>query len=67
MKLRQIISLHAKLNRRLTVLEHKYAGHDEKLREIIAVLRELMAPPPEPEHREPIGFRPSKKPEKRGA
>ncbi|MEW6744207.1 MAG: ORF6N domain-containing protein [Planctomycetota bacterium] len=59
-KLRQIISLHTELSRRLTLPEHKYAGHDEKLREVLDLLRQLM-PPAEPEDREPIGFPPPKK------
>ena len=55
--LRQILSSHADLARKLTALEKKY---DTQFKAVFEAIRELMAPPcPKKEH--PIGFVPGKK------
>jgi hypothetical protein len=59
-RLRLMITSNVELARRLADLERKYTGHDKQLREIIALIRKLMEPPPEPP-REPIGFQPSRR------
>ena len=56
-RLRLMITSHVQLARRLAELERKYTGHDKQLKEIVALIRKLMEPPPEPA-RDPIGFRP---------
>lgn len=54
-RLRQILSAHADLARKLVELEEKY---DERFRIVFEAIRQLMMPPEE--KREPIGFRPNK-------
>jgi len=51
-RLRQILASHADLARRLEELEKKY---DAQFRAVFDAIRELMAPPPEPQ-RKRIGF-----------
>jgi hypothetical protein len=52
--LRQMISTHEKLARKLTELEQRLDVHDEKIEGIIDAIRTLMAPPEKPKKR--IGF-----------
>jgi hypothetical protein len=52
-RLREILSTHADLARKLAALEKKY---DSQFRVVFDAIRELMAPPAEP--RRAIGFRP---------
>ena len=47
-KLRQMIAGNKELAEKLIELEHKVAGHDEAIRSVVAAIRNLMAPPPEP-------------------
>jgi len=54
-KLRQILSSHAELARKLEELEKKY---DSQFRVVFDAIRELMAP--ESAERRPVGFRPSR-------
>ena len=51
-RLRQLLSTHADLARKLTALEQKY---DEQFRAVFDAIRQLMAPP-EPKGRRRIGF-----------
>lgn len=51
-RLRQLLSSHAELIRRLDDMEKKY---DDQFRVVFEAIRELMAPPSEPE-KKPIGF-----------
>jgi hypothetical protein len=53
-KLRQLISTHKEVERRLNELERKIEKHDVDIQEIFGVIRQLMAPPEEPKRR--IGF-----------
>ena len=53
-QMRQALSLHNELARRLDHLEGRFAGHDEDLRRAFAAIRRLMEPPVEP--RKKIGF-----------
>jgi len=55
-KLRQLLSTHKELGRKLEELERKVEGHDEQIVALIEVIRQLMAPPPVPQ-KAPIGFR----------
>jgi len=50
---------HAKLARKVEELERSCAGHDQRIREIFAVLRKLLAEPVPAPGRPAIGFRPS--------
>jgi len=54
-RLRQILSSHAELARKLEELEKKY---DSQFRVVFDAIRELMAP--ESAERRPVGFRPSR-------
>jgi hypothetical protein len=51
-RLREMLSTHADLARKLAALEKKY---DAQFRVVFDAIRELMAPPAKP--RRPIGFR----------
>lgn len=55
-RLREILTTHKKLARRLTELEGKFSGHDEQIRALFNAIRGLMAFPKEPPPK-PIGFR----------
>lgn len=54
-KLREMISAHTELTRKLKQLEKKIAGHDEDIQVIFEAIKQLMIPP-EPKKRK-IGFR----------
>jgi hypothetical protein len=47
-RLRQIIATHQELVQKLNELEQKVVGHDEAIRAVVAAIRDLMTPPPEP-------------------
>ena len=53
-KLCQLLSTHQELARHLAELERKLQGHDQQIRSIFEVIRQLMAPPARPRRR--IGF-----------
>ncbi|MEW6669268.1 MAG: ORF6N domain-containing protein [Thermodesulfobacteriota bacterium] len=53
-RLRQMISTHKELARKLKELEQRLEVHDEKIEGIIEAIRRLMAPPETPKKR--IGF-----------
>ncbi len=55
-KLRQVLSSHRQLARKLEALERRLDGHDEEIAVLLAAIRELMAPLPE-SPRKRIGFR----------
>ena len=59
-KLRQFLSTHKELAFKLKELENKVDKHDEEIRAIFEVIKQLMAQPePEPEKpKTPIGFHP---------
>lgn len=44
-KLREMISSHKELEKRLAVLEKKFESHDKKIVTIFEAIRELMLPP----------------------
>lgn len=54
-KLRQILSTHKELARKLNELERKIEKHDADIQSIFEAIRQLMAPPPEQPKRR-IGF-----------
>ena len=54
-QLRQVLSGHAELARKLSELEQRIEGHDTAIRSLFEAIRQLMAPPPAPPKRE-IGF-----------
>jgi hypothetical protein len=54
-RLRQFALSHKELAAKLDQLEKKVAGHDDAIRQLVAAIRELMAPPPEPQ-RGKFGF-----------
>src|SRR5205814_3890386 len=53
-RMRQLLAANADLARKLDALEKKY---DAQFRVVFDAIRQLMAPPPEPEKRGRIGFR----------
>ena len=55
-RLREIMSTHKDLARKLDDLERKLSGHDEKFAVVFEAIRQLMAPPAAPAKRR-IGFR----------
>ncbi len=55
-RLRQLMSTHRDLARKLDELERKTEGHDHAIASIVDAIRQLMAAPPEVP-RKPIGFR----------
>jgi hypothetical protein len=57
--LRQFVATNVRIARSVEVLELRVGKHDSELQEVLRILRELLAPPPEPIKR-PIGFIPSK-------
>jgi len=54
--LREILATHKDLARRLEELERKLGQHDEKFQIVFEAIRQLMAPPPQPEKKGRIGF-----------
>jgi hypothetical protein len=54
-KLRRWLADHKELSGKLTELERKVAGHDDAIRQLVAAIRQLMAPPPDTK-RGKIGF-----------
>ena len=54
-KLRQMLTAHKELARKLEELERKVEGHDHEIMALVEAIRELMAPPPAP-GRKRIGF-----------
>jgi hypothetical protein len=54
-RLRETLSLHKELARKLADLEQRIAGHDTAIRSLFEAIRQLMAPPPTPQKPE-IGF-----------
>lgn len=54
-KLREILSTHKDLARKLAELEKQYAEHDRKFQLVFDAIRKLMEPPPSPKKRR-IGF-----------
>ena len=54
-QIRQILSTHAELARKLTELEQKIEGHDTAIRSLFEAIRQLMAPTA-PESKPEIGF-----------
>ena len=53
-KLRQLVLSHKELAGKLDQLERKFAGHDDTIRQLVAAIRQLMAPPDPPA--KPMGF-----------
>jgi ATP-dependent Clp protease ATP-binding subunit ClpA len=58
-RLRQMIATHQELANKLSELEQKVIGHDEAIRAVVAAIRDLMAPPPDPP-RGRFGFAPDR-------
>ena len=56
-KLREFALSHKELAKKLTDLEKKFGTHDEAIRQIIATIRQLTAPPAEPKPKRRIGFK----------
>jgi phage regulator Rha-like protein len=55
-RLRELAFSYKDLARKLWELEDKYAGHDQKIREIFAALHGLAAKPEDKKHNKEIGF-----------
>jgi hypothetical protein len=55
-RLRQLLSSHVELARRLDELEAKFTNHDHQLAAVFDAIRQLMEPPPAPEKSGRIGF-----------
>lgn len=55
-RLREILSTHKELARKLEELERRLGQHDEKFRAVFDAIRQLMTPPTEPEKKRKIGF-----------
>jgi phage regulator Rha-like protein len=53
-KLREIISTHKKVSKKLKELEDKFKGHDLQINQIIQVINQLITPPVTPKKK--IGF-----------
>ena len=53
-KLRQLVLTHKELAGKLDQLERKVSGHDDTIRQLVAAIRQLMAPPDPPT--KPMGF-----------
>ena len=53
-KLRQLVLAHKDLAGKLDQLERKVGSHDEAIKQLVAAIRQLMAPPESPRNR--IGF-----------
>lgn len=64
-KLREIMATHLELAHKIESLETKYAKHDKHIQAIFRLIKELLAPPPEPiepeSEKSPMGFQPPKK------
>jgi len=54
-RMREVLSTHRELARKLAALERRIDAQDETIVEILAAIRQLMAPP-EPRKKRPIGF-----------
>ena len=57
-KLREFALTHKEFAKKLAELEKKFGTHDEAIRQIIATIRQLTAPPAEPKPKRRIGFQP---------
>lgn len=57
MKLRQLVLAHKELAGKLDQLERKVGSHDEAIKQLVAAIRQLMAPTPSGPKNQ-IGFRP---------
>lgn len=55
-QLREILSSHAELARKLGELEQRIEGHDNAIRSLFEAIRQLMAPPPPMPSKPEIGF-----------
>lgn len=55
-KLRQLAVTHKELAAKLDQLEKKVAGHDHAIRQLVAAIRQLMAPPADEKPKRRIGF-----------
>jgi hypothetical protein len=55
-KLRHLALTHKDLAAKLAELEQRVAGHDDAIRQLVAAIRQLMAPPAEEPPRRRIGF-----------
>jgi ORF6N domain len=55
-ELRRVASSYAAIEKRLEEIERELGGHDERLKQIFATLRQLTSPPARPKR--PVGFRP---------
>lgn len=53
--MREVLAAHKELARKLKALEQRIDSNDETIVDILAALRQLMAPP-EPKKKRPIGF-----------
>jgi hypothetical protein len=54
-RMREVLATHKELARKLIALEQRVDSQDETIVEILAAIRQLMAPP-EPKKKRPIGF-----------
>ncbi len=54
-KLRLMLASNKELARKFAALEQRIDSHDETIVEILAAIRQLMAPP-EPKKKRPVGF-----------
>lgn len=58
-KMRELLSTHSQLQKKMDELERRVGAHDGQLQELFDAIRQLIAPPSHPRRR--IGFRPEAK------
>jgi len=58
-KIKEILSTHKDLTRKIEILESQYANHDYKIKIIFETIKKLLEPPPVPE-KPKIGFHSNK-------
>lgn len=55
-RLREVALAHKELAAKLIELERRVTGHDDSIRQLVAAIRQLMAPPPQDKPKRHIGF-----------
>jgi hypothetical protein len=55
-QLRDLLATHKNIAKQLVELEHRVAGHDTQITQIINTIHRLLEAPPEPPAKAPMGF-----------
>jgi chaperonin cofactor prefoldin len=53
-KIRELLSTHKDLEKKLEALERKYESHDKQIKAVFDAIRQLMAPPEKSKYK--VGF-----------